>query len=69
MAKVDQMDGKAQTWFHNKSRVGKARVHARRPANGKPINVLDRFVIWEGGIGEHDKQSTRSKILTLRTRI
>jgi hypothetical protein len=27
-AKVDRMDGKAQTWFHNESRVGKARVHA-----------------------------------------
>jgi hypothetical protein len=21
-------------------------------SEGKPINVVDRFVIWEGGIGE-----------------
>jgi hypothetical protein len=32
MAKVDPMDGKAQTGFHNESRVGEARVHARRLA-------------------------------------
>jgi hypothetical protein len=31
-AKVDPMDGKGQTGFHNESRVGKARVHARRLA-------------------------------------
>jgi hypothetical protein len=30
MAKVDPMDGKAQTGFHNESRVGEVRVHARR---------------------------------------
>jgi hypothetical protein len=30
MAKVDPMDGKAQIGFRNESRVGKARVHARR---------------------------------------
>jgi hypothetical protein len=32
MAKVDLMDGKAQTEFHNESRVGEARVHTRRLA-------------------------------------
>jgi hypothetical protein len=29
MAKVDPMDGKAQTGCHNESRVGEARVHTR----------------------------------------
>jgi hypothetical protein len=24
-------------------------------SEGKPINVVDRFVIWEGGIGEWHK--------------
>jgi hypothetical protein len=32
VAKVDPMDGKAQTGFCNESRVGEARVHARRLA-------------------------------------
>jgi hypothetical protein len=50
------MDGKAQTGCHNESRVGEARVYVGRLA--KPINVVDRFVIWEGGIGERHKQST-----------
>jgi hypothetical protein len=31
-AKVDPMDGNAQIGFHNESRVGEARVHARRIA-------------------------------------
>jgi hypothetical protein len=53
MAKVDLMDGKTQIVFHNESRVGKARVHTR----WQTINVLDWFVIWEGGIGERHKQS------------
>jgi hypothetical protein len=26
-------------------------------SEGKPTNVLGRFVIWEGGIGEWHKQS------------
>jgi hypothetical protein len=30
MAKVDPMDAKAQTGFYNESRVGEARVLARR---------------------------------------
>jgi hypothetical protein len=29
MVKVDPMDGNAQIGFHNESRVGEARVHAR----------------------------------------
>jgi hypothetical protein len=32
MTKVDPIDGKAQTGCHNESRVGEARVHARRLA-------------------------------------
>jgi hypothetical protein len=36
-AKVDPMDGKAQTWFHNESRVGEARVHARRLAKANRL--------------------------------
>jgi hypothetical protein len=31
-ANVDSMDEKAQIGFHNESRVGEARVHARRLA-------------------------------------
>jgi hypothetical protein len=31
---------------------------------GKPINVVDRFVIWEGGIGERHKQSTEQNTKT-----
>jgi hypothetical protein len=38
MAKVDPMDGKAQTGFHNESRVGEATVHARRLA--KPNRLM-----------------------------
>jgi hypothetical protein len=60
MAKVDPMDGKAQTGFHNESRVGEARVHVMRLV----INVLDQFVIWEGGIGERHKQSTEQNTKT-----
>jgi hypothetical protein len=33
-------------------------------SEGKPINVLDRFVIWEGGIVEQDKQSTEQNTKT-----
>jgi hypothetical protein len=42
MAKVDPMDGKAQTGFHNESRVGKVRVHARRLAKA------NRLICWIG---------------------
>jgi hypothetical protein len=33
-------------------------------SEGKPINVVDRFVIWEGGIGEWHKQSTEQNTKT-----
>jgi hypothetical protein len=33
-------------------------------SEGKPINVVHRFVIWEGGIGERHKQSTEQNTKT-----
>jgi hypothetical protein len=33
-------------------------------SEGKLINVVDRFVIWEGGIGERHKQSTEQNTKT-----
>jgi hypothetical protein len=68
MAKVDPMDGKAQIGFHNESRVGKARVHARRLAKANRlmwwIGLLFRKVESVSGINK-----AQSKILKLRTRI
>jgi hypothetical protein len=61
MAKVDPMDGKAQTGCHNESRVDEERVHARQLAN------VNRFVIWEGEIGERHKQSTEQNTKTKNT--
>jgi hypothetical protein len=58
-AKVDPMDGKAQTGFHNKSKVDEVRVH----------NVVDWFIIWEGGIGERHKQSTKQNTKTKNTNL
>jgi hypothetical protein len=68
MAKVDLMDGKAQTGFHNESRVGEARVHARR------LEKANRFMCWMSLLfGKVESVSgtnkARSKILKLRTRI
>jgi hypothetical protein len=37
MAKVDLMDVKAQIGFHNESRVGEVRVHARRLAKANRL--------------------------------
>jgi hypothetical protein len=67
-AKVDLMVGKAQTGFHNESRVGKARVHARRLAK------VNRLMWWIGLLfGKVESVSGTnkewSKILKLRTRI
>jgi hypothetical protein len=68
MAKVDPMDGKAQTGCHNESRVGKARVHARRLAKANRlmwwIDLL--FGKVESVSGTNKAQS---KILKLRTQI
>jgi hypothetical protein len=64
--RVDQMDGKAQTGFHNESRVGDARVHARRLAKANRL-------MWCIGLlfGKVESVSgtnkAQSKILKLRT--
>jgi hypothetical protein len=68
MAKVDPMDGKAQTGFHNESRVGEVRVHVRRVAKE------NRLMCWISLLfGKVESMSgtnkAQSKILTLRTRI
>jgi hypothetical protein len=66
MAKVDPMDRNAQTGFYNESRLGEARVHARRLAKA------NRLMWWIGllfgkveSVSVTDK--TWSKILKLRT--
>jgi hypothetical protein len=66
MAKVDPMDGKAQTRFHSESRVGEARVHTRRLAKA------NRLMCWIGLLfGKVESVSgtnnAQSKILKLRT--
>jgi hypothetical protein len=68
MAKVDPIDGKAKTGCHNESRVGEARVHARRLAQA------NRLMWWIGLLfGNVESVSgtnkARSKILKLRTQI
>jgi hypothetical protein len=42
LCKVDPMDGKAQIGFHNESRVGEMRVHARR------LTKANRLMWWIG---------------------
>jgi hypothetical protein len=68
MTNVDPMDGKAQTGFHNESRVGEVKVHARRLAKANQlmwwINLLFGKVESVSGTNK-----ARSKILKLRTRI
>jgi hypothetical protein len=68
MAKVDPMDEKAQIGFHNESRVGEARVHARR------LVKANRLMWWIALLfGKVELVSgtnkARSKILKLRTQI
>jgi hypothetical protein len=67
-AKVDPMDEKAQTGFHNESRVGEARVHARRLAKANRlmwwISLL--FGKVESVSGTNKPQS---KVLKVRIRI
>jgi hypothetical protein len=65
-AKLDPMEGNAQTGCHIESRVGEARVHARRLAKA------NRLMCWIGLLfGKVELVSgTRkawSKILKLRT--
>jgi hypothetical protein len=38
-------------------------------SESKPINVVDRFVIWEGGIGERHKQNTEQNTKTKNTNL
>jgi hypothetical protein len=65
-AKVDPMDEKAQTGFHNESRVGEARVHAKQLAKANRlvwwISLLFRKVESVSGTNKE-----WSKILKLRT--
>jgi hypothetical protein len=68
MAKVDPIHRNAQTGFHNESRIGEVRVHARRLAKA------NRLMCWIGLLfGKVESVSgtnkARSKILKLRTRI
>jgi hypothetical protein len=67
-AKVDPMDRKAQTGFNNESRVGEARVHAKRLAKA---NRLMWWISLLFGKGESvsGTNKARSKILKLRTQI
>jgi hypothetical protein len=65
-AKVDPMDEKAQTGFHNESWVGEVRVHARRLAKA------NRLMCWNGLLfGKVESVSgtnkARRKIAKLRT--
>jgi hypothetical protein len=67
-AKVDPMDGKAQSGFHNEYRIGEARVHARRLAKA------NRLMYWIGLLfGKVQSVSGTnkawSKILKLGTQI
>jgi hypothetical protein len=67
-ANVDPIDGKAQTGFHNESRVGEVRIHARRLAKA------NRLMWWIGLLfGKVELVSVtnkaRSKILKLRIQI
>jgi hypothetical protein len=64
-AKVDPVDGKAQTGFYNESRVDEARVHTRRLAKANQlmcwISLLFGKVESVSGTNK-----ARSKILKLR---
>jgi hypothetical protein len=65
---VDPMDGKDQTGFHNESRVGEVRVHARQ------LGKANRLMWWIGLLfGKVESVSSTnkswSKILKLRTQI
>jgi hypothetical protein len=67
-AKVHPMDGKAQIGFHNESRFGEVRVHARRLA--KANRLMCWICLLFGKVESvSDINKARSKILKLRTRI
>jgi hypothetical protein len=67
-AKVDPMDGKAQTGCHNESKIDEERVHTSRLAKANHfmwwIDLLFEKVESVSGTNK-----ARSKILKLRTRI
>jgi hypothetical protein len=65
-AKVDPMDEKAQTGFHNESRVGEVRVHAKQLAKA---NRLVWWISFLFGKVESVSGTNKvwSKILKLRT--
>jgi hypothetical protein len=68
LCKVDAMDGKTQTRFHNKSRVHEVRVHARRLAKANRLIWLISLLFGKvESVSGTNK--ARSKILKLRTRI
>jgi hypothetical protein len=67
-AKVDPIDRKAQTGFHNESMVGEARVHARRLAMAH--RLMCRISLLFGKVESvSGTNKARSKIVKLRTRI
>jgi hypothetical protein len=66
--KVDPMDGKAQTGFHNESRVDEVRVHTRQLA--KANRLMWWFDLLFGKVESvSGTNKARSKILKLRTEI
>jgi hypothetical protein len=65
--KVDPLDGKAQIGFHNESRVGEVRVHARRLAKANRLMWIGLLFGKVESVTGTNKP--RSKILKLRTRI
>jgi hypothetical protein len=68
MAKIDPMDGKAQIGFQNESRVGEARVHAKRLAKANRLMWwIGLFFLKVESVSGTNK--AQSKILKLRTRI
>jgi hypothetical protein len=65
-AKVDPMDGKAQTECHNESRVGDVRVHARWLAKANRLMWLIGLLFGKvESVSSTNK--AQSKILKLRT--
>jgi hypothetical protein len=66
--KVDPMEGTAQTVFYNESRVGEARVHARRLAKANRLICLIGLLFGKvESVSGTNK--ARSKILKVRTQI
>jgi hypothetical protein len=68
LCKVDPMNGKDQAGFHNESRVGEARAHARR------LVKANRLMWWISLLfgkveSVSDTNKAWSKILKLRIRI